>query len=98
MSSWTIRPKFRSLIAAALVAVAASPAVAALPTDPLVMLKSVGSTFAQGDRNGWHYADQVTYFSAVLDAGRAFEFVRRDDPQAAALKGQTLDLAMKLNY
>jgi hypothetical protein len=98
MSSWTIRRKFRSLLAAAFVVTAGSPAAAALPTDPQVMLKNVGSTFAQGARNGWHYADEVTYFSAVLDAGRAFEFVRRDDPESAVLKGQTLDLAVKLNY
>lgn len=98
MSSWTIRPKFRSLIAAAFVVAVAVPAAAALPTDPQIMQKNVQSTFAQGERNGWHYADQVTYFSAVLDAGRAFEFVRRDDPQAAVLKGLTLDLALKLNY
>jgi hypothetical protein len=34
----------------------------------------------------------------VLDAGRAYELVRRDDPDNLTLKGYTVDLATKLHY
>jgi hypothetical protein len=36
--------------------------------------------------------------STVLDAGRAYELRRRDDPQNLALKGVALDLATQLSY
>jgi hypothetical protein len=48
--------------------------------------------------DGWHFADDVYYFSTVLDAGRAYELVRRDDPDNASLKGFTVDVASKLHY
>ena len=47
---------------------------------------------------GWRFADDVYYFSTVLDAGRAYELVRRDDPDNLALKGTALDIATKLHY
>jgi len=79
-------------------AAAVQPAVATLQTDPQLLARDVRAAFALGSRNGWHYADQVAYLSAVLDAGRAFELVLRDDPNNAALKTEALDLAVRLNY
>ena len=47
---------------------------------------------------GWHLGDELDYFSTVLDAGRAFELRRRDDPENNALKGTAVDLATRLHY
>jgi hypothetical protein len=79
MSFWTIRRKFRSSVALALLVAAMQPAL------------------AQGPQQR-HYADEVSRFSAVLDAGRALELAHRDDPKAATLRAQALDLAVRLNY
>jgi hypothetical protein len=56
------------------------------------------SAFDRGNRDGWHFADELYYFSTVLDAGRAYELVRRDDPDNAVLAGYALDLATRLHY
>ncbi len=54
--------------------------------------------FDKGQAAGWHLADHLDYFSTVLDAGRAYELRRRDDPENAALKRTTVDVASKLAY
>ena len=56
------------------------------------------AAFDRGTTNGWHFADEVYYFSTVLDAGRAYELVRRDDPDNYAIKGLAIDLATRLHY
>jgi SAM-dependent methyltransferase len=56
------------------------------------------SAFDRGVANGWHFADDVYYFSTVLDAGRAYALVRRDDPDNLKLEGTALDIAGKLHY
>lgn len=99
----TIRLKFRKLVAAtalfALVAgIAPHPASATLQTDPKALYRTMKSAFDRGAANGWHFADEVYYFSTVLDAGRAYELVRRDDPDNLTIKGLALDLATRLNY
>jgi hypothetical protein len=100
MRSWTIRRKFRKLaVALALMfALPVASAQAALQTDPLMLYKTMKSAYDRGVADGWHFADDVYYFSTVLDAGRAYELVRRDDPDNAALKGFTVDIASKLHY
>ncbi len=54
--------------------------------------------FDRGNQNGWHFADEIYYFSTVLDAGRAYDLVRADDPDNARLQGYTIDLATRLHY
>jgi hypothetical protein len=100
MRSWTIPRKFHEVVAAAALLIALIPAAApaALQTDPLALYRTMRLAFERGNRDGWHFADEVYYFSTVLDAGRAYELVRRDDPDDLVLKGYALDLAVKLQY
>lgn len=86
--------------AAAAFAVAFAPAMsqAELQTDPTVLYKAMKTAYDKGAASGWHFADELDYFSTVLDAGRAYELRRRDDPQNLALKGTAVDLAMRLKY
>jgi hypothetical protein len=100
MRFWTIRRRFRSLAVAAALVIALVPAVApaALQTDPAALYRTMKAAFDRGMRNGWGFADEVYYFSTVLDAGRAYELVRRDDPDNAVLQGYALDLATRLHY
>jgi hypothetical protein len=101
-SSTTAPSSARKLAAAALTAIVLllplAPARAALDIDPLQLYKQMKAVYDKGTRAGWHLADQLDYFSAVLDAGRGYELRRRDDPQNAALKGITVDLATQLSY
>jgi hypothetical protein len=75
-----------------------APASAAIDIDPAQLYKQMKASFEKGAASGWHLADKVDYFSTVLDAGRAYELRRRDDPQNVALKGVTVDLATQLAY
>ncbi|HEV8021042.1 MAG TPA: hypothetical protein VGP41_07240 [Candidatus Lustribacter sp.] len=99
MRSWTIQRKFRKLAAAAvLAALLPIPAPATLQTDPQALERTMKAAYERGATDGWHFADDLYYFSTVLDAGRAYELVRRDDPDNMTLKGVTVDLATKLHY
>jgi hypothetical protein len=99
MRSWTIPRKFSKLAAAlALAAVLPTSAGATLQTDPQALSRTMKAAYDRGVAGGWHFADSVYYFSTVLDAGRAYELVRRDDPDNRTLKGYTVDLATKLHY
>jgi hypothetical protein len=85
-------------VAAALVAGAPPAAQAELQTDPMVLYGTMKAAYDKGIASGWHLGDELDYFSTVLDAGRAFELRRRDDPENAALKGTAVDLAARLHY
>ena len=99
MRSWTIQRKFPKLVAAvALAAIIPIQAGATLQTDPQALERTMKAAYAKGEANGWHFADALYYFSTVLDAGRAYELVRRDDPGNLTLKGVTVDYATKLHY
>jgi hypothetical protein len=101
MRFWTIPRKFnRRFAVAALLALILAPAAApaTLQTDPHALYRTMKAAYDRGTANGWHFADEVDYFSTVLDAGRADELVRRDDPDNAVLQGYALDLAVKLHY
>jgi len=100
MPFWTIRPP-RKFVCAALCAAAVAvslPARAELQVDPQKLYRRMTAAYAQGSANGWHLADELNYFSNVLDAGRAYELRRRDDPDNLAIKGVALDLAVRLHY
>jgi hypothetical protein len=73
-------------------------ASAELQTDPMALYATMKSAYDKGAAAGWHVSDELDYFSTVLDAGRAFELRRRDDPENLALKGTTVDLATRLHY
>jgi len=78
--------------------VPAAPARAALDIDPARLYAQMKTSYDKGAANGWHLADELDYLSTVLDAGRAYELRRRDDPHNAALKGVAVDLATQLDY
>jgi hypothetical protein len=71
---------------------------AELQTDPMMLYGTMKAAYDRGAASGWHLADELDYFSTVLDAGRAFELRRRDDPENLALKGTAVDLAARLHY
>ncbi len=100
--STTVRLRVSRLAAALLAALVlilpSLPARAALDIDPAQLYKQMKAAYDKGAANGWHLADQLDYFSAVLDAGRGYELRRRDDPQNLAIKGIAVDLATQLFY
>src|ERR1019366_5220110 len=71
---------------------------AELQTDPMMLYNTMKAAYDRGAAAGWHLGDELDYFSTVLDAGRAFELRRRDDPENYALKGTAVDLATRLHY
>src|ERR1700730_1781542 len=96
------RSRTRNHVAALLAALALTapfvPASAALDIDPAQLYRVMKASYDKGAAAGWHLADQLDYFSTVLDAGRGYERRRRDDPQNLALQGVTVDLATQLAY
>lgn len=101
MRFWTIQRKSRNValgLALALACAVPMPAQATLQTDPTALYKTMKAAYDKGAAGGWRFADDVYYFSTVLDAGRAFELVRRQDPDNLTLKGFAVDLATKLHY
>lgn len=88
----------RVLAAAVAFTFAPLGAQAELQTDPMVLYKTMRTAYDKGAAAGWHLGDELDYFSTVLDAGRAFELRRRDDPENLALKGTAVDLATRLHY
>jgi len=89
---------FAAVVAALAVLLPFAPARAALDIDPVQLYKQMKTSYDKGTAAGWHLADQLDYFTAVLDAGRGYELRRRDDPQNVAIKGITVDLAAQLFY
>ena len=71
---------------------------AELQTDPTLLYSAMKASYDKGSADGWRLGDELDYFSTVLDAGRAFELRRRDDPENSALKGTAVDLATRLHY
>src|ERR1700681_2440143 len=87
-----------ALLAAVVVALPFAPARAALDIDPAQLYRQMKAAYDKGAAAGWHLADELDYFSAVLDAGRGYELRRRDDPQNVAIKGVAVDVAAQLFY
>jgi hypothetical protein len=71
---------------------------AELQTDPTLLYTAMKAAYDKGAASGWHFADELDYFSTVLDAGRAYELRRRDDAENLAIKGTAVDLATRLHY
>jgi hypothetical protein len=94
----SVRRPIAALIAALAIALPFAPARAALDIDPAQLYRQMKAVYDKGAAAGWHLGDELTYFSAVLDAGRGYELRRRDDPQNVAIKGIAVDLASRLNY
>jgi hypothetical protein len=94
------RVKRAAWAAVAALVVASTPlgARAELQTDPTLLYNTMKAAYDKGAAAGWHLGDELGYFSTVLDAGRAFELRRRDDPENYALKGTAVDLAARLHY
>ena len=91
--------KLLAALAAAIVACAPLvPARAALEVDTQMLDRQMKASYAKGEADGWHLADELDFFSTVLDAGRAYELKLRDDPHNLELKGTAVDLATRLHY
>ena len=56
------------------------------------------AAYARGAADGWHHADDVAFFSTVLDAGRAYQLALPNDPNVETLQHLTVDLATQLHY
>lgn len=93
-----VRKLAAPLLAALALVLPVAPAQAALEIDPAQLYRQMKLAYDKGAASGWHLADELDYFSTVLDAGRGYELRRRDDPQNIALKGVTVDLATQLAY
>ena len=81
-----------------LLAVTVTPARAALEIDPAALSRTMNNAYQQGAAAGWHFADEVAYFSTVLAAGRAYDLRRPNDPATAALGRTAVRLALRLRY
>ena len=75
-----------------------SLASAEIQTDPLALYAQMKKVYDRGSAAGWHYINNLEYFAAVVDAGRAYSLRRPDDPNAAEVQSLTVDLAASLHY
>ena len=76
-----------------------SVARATLQTDPLALYQDdEGRLRSRRGRRLALRRRRRTISPRVLDAGRAYELVRRDDPDNLTLKGLAVDIATKLHY
>jgi hypothetical protein len=98
MRFWTIRRRYHKLAAALALLIVPTTAHAAPSSDPAGLYQTMKAAYARGATDGWHRADQVYFFSTVLDAGRAYQLFAPNDPNNATLAGLTVDLATELHY
>lgn len=99
MRSWTIPRKFRNLLAAlALAGLLPLSAQATPQTDPQALVRTLDAVANRGLADGWRQADEVAYFMALLDAGRAYQLTMHDDPENLVLEGKVVDFATRYNY
>lgn len=76
----------------------ASPAAAVITVDPQALYVTMRRAYDRGNARGWPFVAEVAYFSAVLDAGRAYALFRPTDAQYAEVAGLTVDVATQLHY
>ena len=94
MSSWTIRRKFRSLIAARARRRRRGTGAAALPTDPQLMQDRAGTRSRRARGNGWHYADRGDiFFGRARCRARVRARAPRRSRKPPRSRAQALDLA-----
>lgn len=96
--AWSLRGLRAATLAAFLVAGLPLSARAAIETDPTVLYASMKQAYDRGGASGWHFVDELYYFSTILDAGRAYSLFRPTDPAYAELADLTVDVATRLHY
>ena len=98
MWSSTIIAWCRPLALLCALGVTVGTARADIQTDPLALYGQMKKVYDRGAAAGWPYINNLDYFAAVLDAGRAYSLRRPDDPNAAEIQALTVDLADGLHY
>jgi hypothetical protein len=86
-----------ALLAASILG-SARGAQAAITSDPQALYDQMKAQYDAGTVHGWRFADWLDYFSAILDAGRAYSLKRPDDPNALEVAGLATQVAAKLRY
>ncbi|MEO9098632.1 MAG: hypothetical protein ABI346_10680 [Candidatus Baltobacteraceae bacterium] len=71
---------------------------AAIETDPTALYATMKQAYDRGGVSGWRFVDELNYFSAILDAGRAYSLFRPQDPAYAEIADLTVDVASRLHY
>jgi predicted nucleic acid-binding protein len=66
--------------------------------DPSAIYAQMKQIYDQGAAHGWKFADQLTYQSYVLDAGRAYALRHSTDPTYKEMLDLTVDVATLLHY
>ena len=77
-----IRAGFKFIVAAALGAAIFIPVrgAAAIEADPQVLYAQMKTAYQRAAEHNWAFADQQTYLSTILNAGRAYSLQRPTDP------------------
>jgi hypothetical protein len=76
----------------------ARPARATLEVDPAVLYAQMKEAFAKGTVQGWNFRAEETYFSTIVDAGRAYSLQYPDDPAYGELANLTVSIGAGLHY
>jgi hypothetical protein len=71
---------------------------AALMADPEVLYAQMKDAFDKGSAHNWGYSDQLIYYSAILNAGRAYSLQHPDDPAYAELAALTVKIGAGIHY
>ncbi len=75
-----------------------APASAAISADPNVLYLTMRRAYDAGNAEGWSFASEFAYLSAILDAGRAYSLFRPGDPNYGEVALLTVDVATQLHY
>ena len=86
------------ICAFSLLAGVVAPVRAEIASDPQALYDRMKTQFDKGTEGGWTFGNWIDYFSAILDAGRAYSLKRPDDPNALEVAGVTIDVAARLRY
>ncbi len=90
--------RFAAALAAAATAFAPLAARAEYIVDPAAIYAQMKQVYDQGAAHGWRFADQLTYQSYVMDAGRAYALRHSTDPTYKEMLDLTVDVATLLHY
>lgn len=88
-----------SFLAALLLAAALSVcARAAFMADPQVLYTQMKDAYDKGTKNDWTFADQLYYYSTILNAGRAYSLQHPDAAEYGELATLTVQIGAGIHY
>ncbi len=90
--------KFLAAGAVALALLAPLRANATMEVDPAVLYSQMKDAFEKGNAHNWAYDDQRIYYSAILNAGRAYSLQHPDNPAYAELAALTVKIGPGIHY